>query len=202
MDFVKLESIVSEVFSGNEIAGDPGFLGHFIIDEPCHENKWDISPTEFRQFYTTVKEVDPNIGVFVNFGFLACLERFVDGSGGKIADFASFVVSPKKLEKSPNYIADENASAQRVKESYPDLQIVPLVAVWEYPAKNESLPSADWVRQTGLEVLKHDGFDGLMYFTWVSSRYMGDAIEDVADDPKYNKAFEDVFDAAKEKFGL
>jgi|GEM_PF-1593603 hypothetical protein len=204
IDFDKLKSIISKVFSNTNIASDPDFLGYYIIDEPCHKNKWNISLAEFRLFYETVKAVDPHVKIMVNFGYLKCLESFIleDPFGGKITDIAAFTITSKKLRKFPDYIANENAIAKKLKEFDPDLQIVPLIAVYEYPAKSESLPSADWVRKTGLETLKHDNFDGIMYYPWSPSPYMGDTIEDIADEPEYIRAFKDVFNTAVKKFKL
>jgi polyhydroxybutyrate depolymerase len=118
----------------------------------------------------------------------------------EIVDIATFVIRPKKLRQSPDYIANEAATAKKVKEACPDLQILPLIAVYKYPARDESLPPADWVRQTGLKVLEYDLFDGLVYFPWRPSPYMGDTIDDIVDDPDYIRAFRDVFDVALGKY--
>jgi len=202
IDFNKLRDAISNVFSNTNIASDSNFLAYYIIDEPCHENKWDITPAEFRKFYLTVKEVNANIKVLVNFGHLPCLESFLTENKETIVDIATFTITPKKLKKFPDYIADQNAIAKRLKEIDPHLQIVSLIAVYEYPDKKVALPSADWVRQTGKKVLGYDGFDGIMYYSWSPSSYMGDTIEDIADNPEYISAFKEVFDLAKEKFNL
>lgn len=200
-DLVKLKSLVSAVFSGNKIASDPDFLGYYLIDEPCHESKWEITPEEFSQIYEAVKAVNHNIKVLVNFGHLGCLANKVPKNKEKITDIATFVITPKKLRSSSDYIKNEDSIAQKMKEIYPNLQIVPLIAVYEFPRRNEPLPSAAWIRQIGMEVLSYDNFDGVIYFPWSPSRYMGDVIRDVADYPEYARAFEDVFNKAKEKFG-
>ncbi|MCP2598108.1 hypothetical protein NLC36_02005 [Candidatus Aminicenantes bacterium AC-335-L06] len=204
IDFDKLKNIINKVFSGTGIASDPDFLGYYIIDEPCHKNKWDITLDEFRQFYEIVKAVDSNIKIMVNFGYLECMENFImeDPFGGRITDIAAFTITPKKLRKFPNYIANENAIAEKLKDFDPDLQIIPLIAVYEYPAMGESLPTEDWVREIGLKTLECNNFDGIMYYPWIPSYYMGDTIEDVADNPEYIKAFKDVFKIAIKKFGI
>ena len=48
-----------------------------------------------------------------------------------------------------------------------------------------------------MEVLKYQSFDGILYYSWNPSSYMGDTIEDVFDEEEYKKAFKDVLDAAK-----
>ena len=156
---------------------------------------------EFKQFYDTVKRADQNINIVVNFSYLNCLEGFITekGSNNRIVDIAAFTITAKKLRESSTYMADENAIAGKLKKADPHLQIIPLIAIYEYPSKGEKLPSADWVRKTGLDVLKDDNFDGVMYYSWESSNYMGRTIKDIADDPQYIKAFSDVFKAARTK---
>lgn len=191
LDFAALEHIVSEIFTGNSIAGDSAFLGYYILDEPCHSSKWNISLAEMCQFYTVVKGVNSDIQIMTNFGYLGCAEKFVTGES--FADIAAFTITAKKLRQDPGYIANQAAVATTLKQSYPDMKIVALVAVYEYPAQNEPIPSADWVRDTGLEVISYSVFDGIMFYPWSPSSYMGETIEDIADDPAYINAFKDVF---------
>jgi len=194
IDFIKLEQIISAVFSGNDIASDPDFFGYYIIDEPCHPGKWGITPSEMRQFYQTVKGVDPDIQVMVNFGQLGCVESFANG--GEFVDIAGFTITMKKHQQT-GYVTDQAAAAQQLKAKYPSLRVVALIAVYEYPARGIPLPSADWVRQVGMEVLSYDVFDGIMFYPWSPSSYMGDTIEDIADNPEYITAFQAVVEEGK-----
>ena len=204
IDFEKLKQSIQNSFLNTNIASDPYFLGDYIIDEPCHPNKWDITVEDFKQFYATVKEVNPDINVLVNFGHLACLESFIQNLNPdeKIVDIATFTITTHKFKKSSNYIAEEADRAKRIKQAHPDIQIIPLVAIYEYPARNLPIASADWVRKTGMEVLEYDRFDGIMFYPWDPSRYMGETIADVVDDPKYSSSFKDVFATADERFGI
>jgi hypothetical protein len=169
---------------------------NYIIDEPCHPDKFDISASEMRLFYETVKEVDTRIQVMVNFGLLTCAQGL--GATGQVADIATFTVTPWKLRRNPNYISEQSQLAALLKQTFPDMMIVTFISCYEYPAHGEPLPSANWVRETGLEVAGYEAIDGLLYYSWLPSSYMGDTIEDVADDPAYISAFSDVFAAVRE----
>jgi hypothetical protein len=201
IDFDGLVQVMGSTFSTKGVAGDPDFVFFYIIDEPCHPDKWEISLEEFKTFYKKVKSVDPGIPVFVNFGNLECVQNYVsaDCSDCKIADFAGFTITVKKWNQ-PNFLAEQNTIAGDVKRCDPSLKILPLIAVYEYPALSVPIPSADFVRETGLAVLQYDNFDGIFYFPWSPSSYMGDTIEDVMNNPVYVNAFRDVFKAAMEKF--
>lgn len=196
LDFDKLREITEELFHGSKIAADPNFSGYYLIDEPCHKDKWNIDLQDLSQAYNTVKSVDSDITVLINFAQMNCLESFVgEASDIKVVDIATFVITPKKIRKDPDYIANSAASASRVKMIDPDLRVVPLLAVYEYPARGEELPTAEWVQETGEEVLRHADFDGIMYFPWSPSSYMGDTIEDIAQVPDYREAFRNIFGA-------
>jgi hypothetical protein len=201
IDFDGLMQLMESTFSTKGVAGDTDFVFLYIIDEPCHPGKWDISLEEFKTFYKTVKSVDPSIPVFVNFGNLECLQNYVsaDCSDCKIADFAGFTITVKKW-KEPDFLAEANTIAGDVKRCDPSLKILPLIAVYEYPELGLPIPSADFVRETGLAVLQYDNFDGIFYFPWSPSWYMGDTIEDVVNEPVYVNAFREVFEAAIQKF--
>jgi len=202
IDFVKLERIISAVFASNDIARHPNFFGYYIIDEPCHPGKWDISLVEFERFYQTVKRVDPHIPVLVNFGDSRCLGGFVpsDCSGWPIVDIAVITITPKKNSQYPDFLQNANSVAAQAKSCHPDLQVVIQVAVYEYPG-HWPMPPADWVRQVGMEILSYDHLDGVIYWPWNPSPYMARSVRDVADDPDYIRAFNDVFDAARAKLG-
>jgi hypothetical protein len=193
IDFDKLRSLMSEMFSYSNIASDPAFEYYYIIDEPCHDRKWDITPGEFRKFYRTIKEVDPSIPVMVNFGTLRCFNKFVAPDNETFTDVASFTVTTKKTRMYPDYIDKENQIALSIKEIYPDLKIVAFVAAYEYPDKKVPMPTADWISQVGRELSQYEKFDGIMYYSWVPSSYMGDTIEDVVEESDYIQSFDRVF---------
>jgi hypothetical protein len=196
LNFTKLESVAQNVFGDNDIASDPSFIGWYIIDEPCADWKYDIAPAEFRQFYETIKGVDPNITVIVNFSWLQCAENLQAANYVDIAALTITVNRPK------DHYASQAEIAARLKAVNPDLKVVVWIAVYEYPARRVPIPSADWVREKGMEVLQYDVFDGVMFYPWQpGASYFGATIQDVADDPEYISAFNDVFDAAMEKFG-
>jgi hypothetical protein len=196
LNFTELQSVAQNVFGDNDIASDPSFIGWYIIDEPCADWKYDIAPAEFRQFYETIKGVDPNITVIVNFSWLQCAENLQAANYVDIAALTITVNRPK------DHYASQAEIAARLKAVNPDLKVVVWIAVYEYPARRVPIPSADWVREKGMEVLQYDVFDGVMFYPWQpGASYFGATIQDVADDPEYISAFNDVFDAAMEKFG-
>jgi len=60
-----------------------------------------------------------------------------------------------------------------------------LIAVYEYPFKNEEIPSADWVYNIEIKVLSYDNSEGVIYFPWAPFSYMDKTIKDIICDPKY-----------------
>lgn len=50
IDLYKLKALIEKAFLGNNVAEDQHFLYYYIIDEPCHENKWEITPDELKDF--------------------------------------------------------------------------------------------------------------------------------------------------------
>jgi hypothetical protein len=202
-DSGKIKAYTSAVFSTNSISADPYFLYYYLLDEPCNPAKWNITRRELEQAYQAVKSVDQNILVFINFGHLDCLASYLSTGcpGGRITDIAAFTITPWKLRKSPGLISEEDVRASAAKQCDPSLKVVPLVSVYEFPAGKWPLPPASWVREQGMEILRHDNFDGIMYYPWGPTKYAGSTIEDVVNDPAYASAFNDVFAAAREKFG-
>ena len=199
IDLTKLKTVVDSVFTSTKVAGDPDFLYYYLIDEPCHQDKWDINSEDFKKIYKTVKSVNPKIKIFVNFGNLSCLQSYLPDncSDWPITDLAGFTITQSKIKKADregiNYINEADQIAAQVKKCDPDLRIVPLIAVYEYPAKKADLPTPQWIQKTGLEVLEYDNFDGIMFYPWNPSSYMGKTIKDIANDPAYIKAFQTVF---------
>ena len=199
IDFESVARTIGKVFSGTEIAENPFFLGYYIIDEPCHRKKWDINVQEFKRFYNVVKGVNKNIRVMVNFGHLSCLEKFIS-QNGRIVDIAAFTVTPWKLRKFHNYISSENLIAKRIKQKYHDLMIIAMVSVYEYPAKGEKIPSPDWIKKVSLKILDCKNFDGIIFYSWNPSGYMGKTIKDVIYEKEYREAFREIFEKVKSKF--
>ncbi|MFH1588891.1 MAG: hypothetical protein ABIA76_06155 [Candidatus Diapherotrites archaeon] len=89
LDFLKLKQL---------IPAEQNLAFYYVIDEPCHKDKINFSLEEFKFLYFSVKEINPDIPVLVNFGALACLESFIpeDCSEWKIADIAFFTLTEKK----------------------------------------------------------------------------------------------------------
>ena len=181
-----MERVTAAVFAGNGIAEDPNLWGYYFIDEPCHQ-KWDIKPGDLDQFYQVVKSVAP-VPVVHNISYLQCALQL---DAAHAADVMLFTVTPKRLQE-PNYLENQASYARQLKQQNPALRIVPMLTTYEYPG-HWAMPSADWVRNIGLQVVNNDAFDGVMYWPWAPSSYMAMSIRDVADDPAYISAFNDVF---------
>ncbi|MFH1588892.1 MAG: hypothetical protein ABIA76_06160 [Candidatus Diapherotrites archaeon] len=105
------------------------------------------------------------------------------------------------MNSNPNYLAEENFIALKAKKCDPDLKVVPGIAVYEFLNSNQDrtipLPSAEWIKETGLKTLEYD-FDGIMFYPWnPNPNYMGKTIKDIANDEEYRNAFQEVFREAK-----
>lgn len=205
LDLAKAEDSVRTFFSDNPKATDPSVVAVWIIDEPCHQGrpggppKWVLTARDLNDLYQIIKKVDPNIPIFINFGYLECLERFVNEAepGWKLADLAGFTITEKKARSGGTFIAEEAARAKAAKAFDPQMAVVPQVAVFEPIGRGAPLPSAEWVRTTGLEVVKYDSFDGILYYSFNDvSDWMGQTISDVKDDPAYVSAFKEVLSQA------
>ena len=139
---------------------------------------------------------DSDIVVIVNFSWLECARHL---NAANTTDIAAFTYA---VARSPGHFASQAGIANELKQANPSLKVVPWIGVWEYPARGVPIPSAEWVRERGMESLQYPVFDGVMFYPWQpSAAFFGATIWDVADDPAYISAFGDVFDAAMEKSG-
>lgn len=198
-DYQKLYDVIYAAFGDNDVASDPDFIGYYIVDEPCNPQQWSgMTQQDMAQFYDTVKSVDPNIPVAVNYGHPSCLERFVPSNcpAPPGADVALVTIDPVKW-KWPGYMDEVHAAAAAMKACDPDVKVVVAIAVYGLPIWGD-LPSPDYVRETGFAVLADPALDGFIYFSWSPDPYMTASISDVADDPAYISAFADVFNAARQ----
>jgi hypothetical protein len=81
------------------VTGDPTFLGYWVVDEPCNpKKKSPVQAEDFVDLYKTIKRVQPNIGITINFGDLSCLQGFVKASqaGWKLTDIAMFTITDQR----------------------------------------------------------------------------------------------------------
>lgn len=190
LDFRKLEELLSQYETADII---------YLIDEPCHPEKWNIDTDDLIDAYSIAKHVNPQTQIFINFASLECLDVLIsDCPDDKITDIAAFTITQTNLNRDRDYIKNQDSLAMKAKKCFPDIKIVPLIAVYEYPDRQQELPSAEWVRDKGITVLQHDGFDGILFFPWQPSDYMGKTIRDVYD-TTYSDSFREVFYEAKRK---
>ena len=171
----RIRDMTSSMFSQGSVAGDENFSNFYLIDEPCHAGKWDLSWEDMRDAYNTTKAVDGNIVVSHNFGHIGCLQGFVEAKNAdaKITDIAFFTVTRKKMRQEPDYISNSDRMAGEIKAIDPTIKIVPMIAVYEYPARNADIPSAQWIADVADEIINADNFDGIFIFPWNASRYIG-----------------------------
>ena len=197
IDFKKLKSNIEKIFLNTEIAENSCFAGYYIIDEPCHPGKWNITQNDFIKFYSTVKRVNKNINVLVNFGTLECFEKFISKEF-KGVDIALFTITQKKLKRNPNYIKNQNTIAEKLKKVNSHLKILPMVAIYEFPERKIRIPSVLWIKKVADEIIECKNFDGIVLFSWYPSPYMSKSIKDIYKIPEYNKVFRDIFQKFKD----
>jgi hypothetical protein len=202
LDLSKVETVTRNLFGNTSVGSDPNFLGYWILDEACHANKWDVTAADLAGLYSRVKAVNPDIQVIINFGNLDCLAEIIAGAepGLRLSDVAMFTITEKKMTvRRGEYIQDECQNAQAARAYDRLLKVVPQIAVYESTRHDSPIGAANWVRDTGLEVVQSSCFDGLLYYPFNPlSDWIGRAIVDVADDPEYIEAFKEVFAAAIE----
>src|SRR3989344_7949878 len=199
LDLDQVASVTRNYFTGNTVAGDPDFIGFWIVDEPCHANKWDLSGQDLKNLYSTIKQVNSGIPVLINFGTLECFQQIIATAqpGWKLVDVAMFTVTVKKTgSRRGNYITDQAAIARTIKAFDPAIIVLPNLAVLEFIDHNAPIPDTEWVKSNGLATLGQSSFDGVMYYSFRSlSPWMGQTIINVKDDPAYQSAFKTVFAA-------
>jgi len=203
-DFAKLADIIESLFGENELASDPFFVGYKLVDEPCDTEDWNITADDLVTAYQTVKDVDENVPIMINFSSLACLQQLADQAPGqKFVDIAQFIVNERKTDEDSNYVDKQHEFAQQIKEDF-DILINPWLMVvaykHEYFPNYDTLPSADWVETQGLALVEGEFFDGVTIapYRQVSS-WMEETIIDVMDDPAYVSAITEVYAAARAK---
>ncbi len=118
----------------------------------------------------------------------------------RLVDTAYFTITPKKITQDPNFVQNVDAAITAIKQSEPELKAVPLLAIYEYPEQEQPIPSPAWIQEVGDGVLATENLDGMHFFPWSPSSYMGDTIEDVASDPAYQAVFRDLFGRAEKRF--
>ena len=204
IDFIKLKQLIDEQFSDNNIAKN--LFGYYLIDEPCHPDKWDISLQDFKHTYALIKEVDNNIIILYNFSDLGWLYDLIQENNtvNSIVDIACFTVTLKKVQDNPDYIKSMTKYVVTAKKEFPSIKIVPLVAIY---SSNESgkireMPTPDQILDMTEKILVEDDFDGIMFFPLGKSKYMDQSIEDVINDPLYVDAFKSAFESSKQKYDV
>jgi len=185
------------------VAGDPYFLGYWLIDEPCNSKKRSqVQAEDFDDLYKAVKAVNPQVPIVINFGTLECLQGFTSSSkpGLKFTDIGMFTVTEKKLMQRPSYIAEQAALTKGIKTYDPSIKILPQVEAVGLIQKGAPIPSASWIESAGLSTAKHlDVFDGMLFYSFHAFdnvNFIGDSISNVVNDPAYVSAFKTVFSAA------
>ena len=200
LDLSRVTAETRRYFDGTTVPGDPALVGFWIVDEPCHDNKWELTGSDLRDLYNTVKAVNTGIPVLINFGTLECFQNIIATAqpGWKLVDVATFTITIKKTgQRRVDYIADQAKIAQSAKDFDPAIIVLPNIAVLEFIEVGAAIPTADWVRSNGLRVLSYPSFNGLMFYSYRSlAPWMGQTIINVKDDPDYSAAFKDVFAAA------
>ncbi|MCD4669060.1 MAG: hypothetical protein K8S14_01300 [Actinomycetia bacterium] len=202
IDFDKLKQMMVEQFTDSNIAAQ--LSGYYLIDEPCHPHKWDISLQDLSRVYEICKEVDNDIVVLYNFGDLGCFNDLIqeNGNANPVVDIACFTVTLKKIQDNPDYIKSMAENAAMAREIYPSIKIVPLIAVYSSngSGKIHEMPASDHILEITEQILAEDDFDGIMFFPWKKSKYMLQSIEDIANDSLYIDTFKFVFESAKWKY--
>jgi len=190
INWQRLNLLLEEILPSPDLASHPHLAGYYFIDEPCHPGKWSLSEEDLEKFYFTVKSFYPSLKIMINFGTLECAEKFFREK--RVADIISFTITPWKERKDPCYLEKEKRVAERIRRYQPQIYILPLISVYEYPAHGERIPPPGWIQKIG-KSLDRQVFQGVIFYSWSPSPYMGKTIQDIADDPSYREAFQKVF---------
>ena len=180
LDMAAVTNILHTTFDGTTLIGDPAFVGFYLIDEPCHPDKFNITGAEMAELYATIKAYDPSLKLFVNFGKLSgCLDTLLAESGGApITDFAAFTVTVPKMNYA-TYLDAQVQTTLNAKATTPGLQVIPMLAVWE--GANMPMPDEQWIRDTGSAVWNTGAFDGVLFYPWTTPSWATRSLDDVID---------------------
>ncbi len=188
LDVAAVDRVLHTMFDGTSFLEDPAFLGVYLIDEPCHPNKYNLTGSDLVQLYTTVKAYHPNLNLFINFGQLSgCFDTLLtEAKGAPIVDIAAFTVTVRKTDN-PLYLPAQVETARQAKAADAHPRIVPMLAIWE--GANMPMPSEQWVRDTGQFLAAADTFDGVLVYPWATpswaTRSLDDVIDTYADDVQW-----------------
>ena len=206
LDVSKVESTTRELFGDVSLAGDTDLLGYWILDEPCHNNKWDVTAQDLDGLYRAVKRVNANLQVIINFGNLTCLTGLLASAppGLKVADVAMFTVTTKKISDARSgpagYVAAEDQNAAVVKAYDPTIKIIPQIAVFDSNRTGAAIADADWVKTVGDQVLQAQNFNGVLFYPYEHLvQNVAESIVDHKDDPQYSSAIQNILAQAKNK---
>lgn len=201
VDYSELASAVNQSFGGETFQSDTAFSYLYLVDEPCDNDYLDLTRAEYADLYKFLKQEAPGVPVLINFSALECMQQYIpvdvaECSNSTVTDIAAFVITETKLNRNPDFIESQFQISQTLKQCYPDLKIFVFIAAYEFTRMGLPMPSAAWLKETGLAALDYD-FDGVYYFSWEPNpSYMGDTIGDVIHQPEYFDAVQAVFEKA------
>ncbi len=201
LDFVAIQNQLENTFAGNDVAGDTMF--HYMIDEFCHPEKWDIPAQDLADLHSLAKSIDPRINIFHNSGHLGCFKAKMDEAAPDypvLMDYVGFTVTPHKLSD-PGYLPLIDSIAGEIKAIYGDqTQVIALYAVCDSPDR-WTMPTPEELIEGVNQVLAMENIQGIGFYPWGAPSWATAAVGDVCEDPAYIDAFNLMFDLARDRFG-
>lgn len=201
LDFTAIRNHLEATFLGNDVAGETLF--HYMIDEFCHPDKWDIPAQDLADLHSLAKSIDPRINIFHNAGHLGCFKTRMDEVAPEypvLMDYVGFTVTPAKLN-TPGYLELIDSIAGEINEIYgSQTRVIALYAVCDSPER-WTIPTPEELVTGASQVLAMENIHGIGFYPWGAPAWSTVAIRNVCEDPAYIDAFNQVFDLARERFG-
>ena len=163
------------------IYDDSSVKGYLILDDPCNEDKWDISAKDLVELYNMFVISNEEIPVMINFRTLGCAEEFFDDTDEQFVDVVLFE------SDSPDNDVDQVKDILKMTSHY--IKFIPMVNVMESGSK---VMEPDEIKDLAMETLNKK-YHGVIFYPY-------DELDKVINKIDYKNTFLEFFCEAEQYY--